>query len=213
MTRRPRPTRTDGEATRARLLEAAGRLFAAGGFAETTNTAIAAEAEADIASINYHFRSRAGLYREVLLEAHRRMITVDELTAIAETAIPPQEKLRAFIARIVEQGVQGQGWHARVLSREVLSPSSHLEFLPVSEIGAKMEIVLRILSEITGLAPQDPALRRSLFSVLGPCAMLLVAAPRISPLADDVLGTDRDVLVEHLCSFALGGLAAIAAAR
>ncbi|WP_240989179.1 CerR family C-terminal domain-containing protein [Salipiger mangrovisoli] len=201
--------RTDGEATRARLLEAAGSLFAEHGFAETTNKAIAAEAEADIASINYHFRSRAGLYREVLVEAHRRIISVEELRAIAGSALPPEQKLRAFIARIIGQGLDGQGWHARVLSREVLSPSSHLDVLPVAEIGAKMEIMLRLLSEITGLAPDDPALRRSLFSVLGPCAMLVVAAPRITPLADDVLGMGPEVLVDHLCRFALGGLRAI----
>ncbi|WP_353474706.1 CerR family C-terminal domain-containing protein [Salipiger sp. H15] len=211
MTGARRPMRTDGEATRARILEAAGELFAEGGFAETTNKAIASRADVDHASINYHFGSRSGLYREVLVEAHRRMISVEDLTAIAEADVPPEEKLRGFIARIVAAVLDGQGWHGKVLSREILSPSSHLDVLPLSEIGAKMRIVLRILSGLTGLPPDDPALRRSLFSVLGPCAMLLVAAPRISPLADDVLTTPREVLVDHLCSFALGGLAAISA--
>ena len=45
MSKARRAVRTDGEATRNRILEAAGELFAAGGYAETTSKAIAARAE------------------------------------------------------------------------------------------------------------------------------------------------------------------------
>jgi TetR/AcrR family transcriptional regulator, regulator of cefoperazone and chloramphenicol sensitivity len=61
-----RSLRADGEATRAKILESAGRLFAAQGYAEATSKEIAADADVDLASINYHFGSRSGLYLTVL---------------------------------------------------------------------------------------------------------------------------------------------------
>lgn len=61
-----REARKDGEATRLRILEAAGELCATLGFGETSNKAVAAKAEVDLASINYHFGSRNGLYQAVL---------------------------------------------------------------------------------------------------------------------------------------------------
>lgn len=209
MTREPRPTRIDGEATRKRILEAAGRLFAETGFAETTNKAIAAQAGADLASINYHFGSRAGLYRAVLIEAHRRIISLDDLERLLAANLTASGKLKRLIARFVMGATAKRGWYAKVLSREILSPSSHLSALSMPEIVAKMEIALAILSEITAIPPDDPALMRCLMSVLAPCAMLLVGQQNISPLPGAVLQMPRRVLIDHLHRFAMGGLEAM----
>lgn len=46
----------------------------ANGFAGAPSKTIAAAAKADMASINYHFGNRDGLYRAVLVEAHHRII-------------------------------------------------------------------------------------------------------------------------------------------
>ena len=65
--------RTDGQATRERILEAAGELIGANGYAQTTAKAVADRAEVSLTLINYHFGGREGLYRAVLIEAHRRL--------------------------------------------------------------------------------------------------------------------------------------------
>ena len=83
-----RASRTDGEATRARILQAAGELFGSRGFAETTSKAVAAHAGVDLASINYHFGSRSGLYQATLIEAHRRLFTVDALSQLVHAPLP-----------------------------------------------------------------------------------------------------------------------------
>ena len=72
MNKPARGLRSDGEATRTRILEAAGELFATTGYAETSNKAIAAHAQVDLASINYHFGNRSDLYQAVLTEADRK---------------------------------------------------------------------------------------------------------------------------------------------
>jgi AcrR family transcriptional regulator len=63
-----RQRRSDGQHTRNCLLEEALRLFAQHGFAGASTRAIALAAHANTASINYHFRDKAGLYRAALLE-------------------------------------------------------------------------------------------------------------------------------------------------
>ena len=209
MTREARALRIDGEATYRRILEAAGSLFAETGFAETTNTAIAARAEADLASINYHFGSRAGLYRATLLEAHRRILSLEDLEALAAADMSPSRKLKHLIAKFVLGATSREGWHARVLAREILAPSSHLRALPMPEISAKMEIALAILGEITAIPRDDPALIRCLMSVLAPCALLLVGPQNISPIPGAVLQMPRQALIDHLHRFAMGGLEAM----
>ena len=109
--RAPRP---DGEATRARILEAAGELFAAHGYAEAASKAIAARAEVDLASINYHFGSRSGLYQAVLAEAHRRLMDVADLQRLAQSRLAATDKLRAVIGHLVGNALSGaENWHQR----------------------------------------------------------------------------------------------------
>lgn len=213
MTKPSRTIRADGDATRKRLLEHAGELFAASGFAETTGKAIAIRAEADLASINYHFGSRAGLYTAVLAEAHRQIVDIEDLRRIAALRLPARDKLRLILKGLVAAAKSPESWHARVLGREILSPSSHFQTLEQQEIRPKLEIILSILGEITGIPFDDPALIRCLVSVGAPCMILIVAGPRLAAPAQQVIMATQEELVEHLYGFALGGLEAIARQR
>lgn len=204
----PRALRADGEATRESILEAAGELLAAAGFAETTNKAIAARAGVDLASINYHFGSRSGLYQSVLVEAHRRLISLDDLRAVDASDIPARDKLRRLIVFLVDAAGTTHGWHAKVLSRELLAPTSHFESLH-AEVLPKLQLALSILSEITSIPASDARLGRCLISVAAPCAMLIVAGQAAFPLAKAVLERPRDELAAHFYSFAMAGLEAI----
>ncbi|MDO5643909.1 MAG: CerR family C-terminal domain-containing protein [Paracoccus sp. (in: a-proteobacteria)] len=208
MTRTQRMLRTDGEATRNRILEAAGVLFSSVGFAETTNKMIATKAQADLASINYHFGSRSGLYQAVLVEAHRRLVNIEHLQQLAAADLPARDKLRVLIEGLVDGATADQGWHAAVLSREFLAPSSHLHVLREAEIDMKLPFVLGILTEITAIPAGDPALLRCLISVVAPCAMLLIVGPNASPFADEIRQMPRKALIDHLHSFAVAGLEA-----
>ncbi len=213
MSKIERTQRTDGSLTYSRILEAAGELFASTGFAETTNKMIAAHADVDLASINYHFKSRNGLYQAVLVDAHRRLLSLDNLQQLVATHVSAREKLKKLIEGLVESATVDQGWPATVLSREFLSPTSHLQALQKNEIPAKLPFVLSILAEITGIPQDDPSLLRCLISVMAPCAMLLVVGPNVSPFADQIHRMPKKVLVEHLYSFAIGGLEAIGGDR
>ena len=59
--------------TRERILKAAERLFADRGYEETSIRAIVTKARVNQAAINYHFKGKDGLYREVLRMAFRAL--------------------------------------------------------------------------------------------------------------------------------------------
>ncbi|HEX4512191.1 MAG TPA: TetR family transcriptional regulator, partial [Polyangiaceae bacterium] len=131
--------RADGEATRARILDEATKLIAASGFAYTSNKEIAAKARVDLASLNYHFGSRGGLYEAVLVEAHRKLAPIEELERIAAADVPAEEKLRALIDKLLSHRGGPAGRYASVVAREVQSPSIHLRVLERREIAPKLD--------------------------------------------------------------------------
>lgn len=205
----PPGLRADGELTRARILNAAGELFASTGYAETRNKAIAAHAGVDQASINYHFGNRSGLYRAVLVQAHHQLVNLEELQQLLDSKLPPATQLRVLIERLVEHATQDPpSWQLRVLAREVLAPSSHLQVVFQNVALPKIQLVKRLLSQITGIPETDPALVRCLLSVGAPCLMLLVRGRSAPGSWQEIFEMPAAVVADHLYRFALAGLEA-----
>lgn len=92
-----RSRRRDGDLTKAKIIEAAGHLIAQEGLAQTTNKAIAQLAQVDLAAINYHFEGRDGLYKAVLVEAHRHYIDEQQLAELVQSSLSPTRKLEVFL--------------------------------------------------------------------------------------------------------------------
>lgn len=212
MGRAARGLRVDGEITRTRILETAGRLFATAGYAETTGKVIAARAGVDQASINYHFGSRNGLYEAVLREAHGRLIKLADLQQLAGSPLPAVAKLRVLIDQLVARAQGGtDGWHLQVLARELMAPSSHLRALFRTELLPKLSAVRSILSGITSIPADDPALTRSLLNVVAPFLMLFIGGRSSMPgPVQEILRMPHQQIVEHLHGFALAGLKGVA---
>lgn len=207
---RRREVRADGVETRERIVEAAGRIFARTGYADATAKSIAKRARVSLTSINYHFEGRQGLYRAVLIEAHARLISLTDLRDLAASKSPPAAKLEALIGQLVWQATSPPaGWHMDVLAREILAPSPHIGALFETAVPAKLEIVIRVLSEITSIPPHEPALLRCFLSTLAPCIMLLLVARGAPGPLHDLRSMPADVITRHLVSFALAGLKAI----
>ncbi|MFV3331156.1 TetR/AcrR family transcriptional regulator [Pseudomonas sp. NY15437] len=202
-----RESRKDGEATRIRILEAAGELFSALGFAETSNKAVAAKAEVDLASINYHFGSRNGLYQAVLEEARRRFLDIADLQRIIQSAQPAPDKLLALTELVVRKASRGrESWHLRVLAAEALAPSSHGQEVLHPQKALKLTLLKQLFSEITTIPSDDPALVPCILSVTAPWAMLLIGPRGGQGALRDILQMPGDVVTAQLYSFTLAGL-------
>src|SRR5690349_9980692 len=113
----------DRAATRQRLLEAAGEVFADVGFQRATVRDICQRAGANVAAVNYHFRDKEGLYGEVLRYAHQAAMAenVEAIEAMRSGAAMPAEQrvrifIRTFLLRAFHPGKQC--WHGKLVARE-----------------------------------------------------------------------------------------------
>ncbi|WP_415712780.1 TetR/AcrR family transcriptional regulator [Maridesulfovibrio sp.] len=83
--------------TKERILEAASRVFCEKGFKATTVRDICAEAEANVAAINYHFGDKLKLYHQVLKLWMEEMMTgADRQQGITDISTI-EERLRAYV--------------------------------------------------------------------------------------------------------------------
>jgi AcrR family transcriptional regulator len=157
-----RTQRTDGNTTRLHILETAGQLFAERGFAEATSKEICTRAGTNMAAINYHFNGRDGLYEAVLIEAHRQLVSIDELVSLASVPTDPRLKLRAFLTHLIEMGSQPKApWGFRVVLREALSPSPAMPVMIKQAVLPKAKLLRGLLGAIMGLPDDHPSVQRS----------------------------------------------------
>ena len=211
--------REDGATTKAQILEAAGEVFAEKGFDRATGKEIAERAGSNSAAVNYYYGGIEGLYADVLVEAHRRLLTYDRLVALAEGPGEPTEKAQKPHRPDRSQDHRtrrSSSWALRVLGREILSPSSVFPVLVKQEILPKKLVVTGIIGEILGRPHDDPVVTRCALNIIAPFAMLLVGNRQIFtqvlPGFNSGEPEVQEQIVEHFQRFALAGLTATAAA-
>ncbi|WP_313307170.1 TetR/AcrR family transcriptional regulator [Stutzerimonas balearica] len=205
-----RTGRQDGESTRRRILLAAGQLFAERGYADTTSKAICELAPCNMAAVNYHFGSREGLYRTVLQEMHKHLISYDQLQQLMQSPGEAADKLAALIDALTLNFANGERWQARLWARELLAPSPFLAELLEREAMPKVRLVKALLGEITGIPTQAPAMQRCLFSVMSPYLTLQVISREIPTPLTELFEQPTADLARHLKLFIRAGLEAVA---
>ncbi|MBB3285099.1 MULTISPECIES: CerR family C-terminal domain-containing protein [unclassified Rhizobium] len=203
--------RQDGAATRTSLLEAGGAVFAEFGFDRATAKEIALRAGTNAAAVNYHFGGIEALYEDVLAEAHHRLMSYDVLARMINADIDPKEKLRRFIGLLVTVVRTGNesSWPAKVIVRELIAPTPHIDKLRREEIEPKKALLFGVIAQILGVPPDHPLVAQAALSTMAPCFMLLVAEKRVSEIIP-ALGRDAttdEELADRLVRFTLGGLA------
>lgn len=207
-----RKTRSDGDKTKERILKVTLALFAKHGFAETENKEIAKKAKVDIASINYHFGSRKGLFEAVLIRAHQNLVSLEALEAIQRSDMTPEEKLRGVFNLITGAARRGERASLQVISRSVIAPGAALETLFKEEARPKLQVILQIVSEITGFPVGDPRLIHCIASAIAPAFLFFVFGSRFPGPFGALTKMPQSELDDRLTVFALGGLRATAAA-
>jgi len=210
---RRRTVRAHGARTRARLIEVAGQLFAEHGFDGTTGQAICRRAGTHAGSIVYHFGGMAGLYREVLDEAQRRLVSTEALQAAVAAQPTPQRKLEAFLSLIVAAlASRASGsWPGKLFGREFVNPSALYGAEHDRTLRMRASMLRSIVGALAGLPPQNPAVARACLSTMAPCALMLLADRRkLRRVFPELRLTPAQAaqMTRHLMTFALAGIAA-----
>jgi len=200
--------RADGDNTRQQILETAGQLFADLGYGGTTSKLICEECGCNVAAVNYHFGSRDGLYSSVLVESHRRLIGFNTLLDITKLNDDPREKLSRVVDTFID-GMDSDQWHSRLFIREIMTPSVFIDEMIEREAIPKFSLVKMLISEITGIDANDPAISLTVLSAIGPCMLLLVGHRDNMCRVMGNIWEDKAALKSHLKSFLFAGLDAM----
>lgn len=205
-----RAQRSDGRSTRAVVLEAAGKVFAERGFAEATSKEICERAGTNGAAVNYYFGGKEGLYEEVLIEAHRQMLSLEDLNRIIASEATPGRKAPCV-----------PGAH---------HPYRHERFraLGDQDIPARTGLALALCAQIHhnggipeipetpgtdtghhGPSPDSPAMQRATALVALPCMGLILFPEKLRTLMLPATAGDAEGLLEDMLAYMLGGLRAL----
>jgi AcrR family transcriptional regulator len=206
------------DATRRQLLEAAGEVFAEAGFRNATVREICQRAGANVAAINYHFGDKETLYMEVLRYAHSRALEKYPILLDVGENAPPERKLYGFVhsllLRIFEKGPNS--WHGRLMSREMIEPTSALDSLIEERIRPMSSVLWKIIGEILDCPPTDERVLHCAFSVVSQCVFYNHCRPAVGKLFPNLLPQDRagiEILAKHITEFSLAAMKAIASAN
>ena len=204
--KKERKNRCDGDATRAVLIEAAGRLFAERGFARTSAKDICAAAGVGAAAVNYHFNGKDGLYEAVVREAHDRLVDVRGLEVSA--GIPASQRLQRLLARFAAAGGEGD-WAVPLLVREVFGGGASSGPLP-GVVLPKKRVVERLVAESLGRDPGDPVAQHALALAFLPCVGLLLVPRELRAKIMPALDADPEAFRQSFARWLSAGLAELA---
>jgi AcrR family transcriptional regulator len=197
---------TERADTKTRILDAAEKLFGIKGFEATSLRDITAEAQVNLAAVNYHFQSKDCLIDAVIA---RRIEPVNrkrmEMLEAAGPDAELEEILRAFLAPLLEQELEGV---VPLLGRMLSEPNQFVERVYKKHLVP----VSRRFNEALGRAlPDLPAAERlwRLYFSVGVMTHLLSWARVLPELSGGLcqLG-DRRALVERVVAYSAAGFRA-----
>ncbi len=138
--------------SRDRILEIAKEEFAKNGYENASLREICKKAEANLGLIKYYFKSKKGLYLELIqnfmLEKEKNF-TLIKKNSIKEN---PSKSLHTFIKNILYSfNPDGSdNWFQLLIQHELLNPSSNLEKFFLKKFHTDLEELELVFKEITG---------------------------------------------------------------
>jgi TetR/AcrR family transcriptional regulator, regulator of cefoperazone and chloramphenicol sensitivity len=152
--------------TRDRVMRAAERLFAERGFNDVTVREICSAARANVASVNYHFGDKLGLYREVMQEAIAAMREATDAAREAGEGLAAPDRLRTYVSLFLHRLLTpGREWIHKLIQREMSDPTPALDDLVDRGLRPRLEYLSSIIAEMVGRAPTDQRVLLCVMSV------------------------------------------------
>jgi TetR/AcrR family transcriptional regulator, regulator of cefoperazone and chloramphenicol sensitivity len=198
--------------TRQRLLDAAAHLFAEHGFNHVTIRDICTAAGANVAAVNYYFRDKWGLYKEVLQGIIDQSKRTYESAHEAVPGMSPEDRLRKYIRVFLHHIVGGgkEPCHGKLMGREMVDPTPGLDLFVEQVIRPNSARVGALVSELMGVPVTDPRVGMCVGSIQ--TQMVGYASPVVPRLVPGLKFTPEviDAMANHIAEFSLAGIRAIA---
>lgn len=155
--------------TRARIIEAAGPIFAEKGFRDATIREICDTAGVGLASVNYHFRDKQHLYVHVVEAAFDEMVRLRPPLKDWPPGTPPEERLLEWIERLANQvlATLKDSWQDRLLGREIQEPTPACKKVLHRQIDRELLPLDAILADALPPDAGPTERRRFAISIIG----------------------------------------------
>jgi AcrR family transcriptional regulator len=195
--------------TRDRILEAAGELFAEGGFRGATVRMICDRAKVNVSAIKYHFGGKEELYSEVLNYWHEFATKkYPPLLGVSEES-PSEDQLRAFIRsllfRLLDKGKPA--WFGKLMAREMAEPTKAFDHMVKEVMGPLIRLLVSIVQKIVGTPVSEEELLRCCTSIIGQCVYYYNARYMAQLFRQDVsIPEEIEKIADHIIRFSLKGL-------
>ena len=197
------------DATRDRLIEAAGAVFADRGYQSATIRDICRRAGANVAAVNYTFGDKMGLYTEVLRHSLRASRTA-ALTAALDARLTPEERIRRVIrARLLSLCGEGRpDWHFRLVMHEFSQPTPAMARVVDEGMRPVYERMREAVGQILGLPRTHETTRLTVNSIIGQVIFYSFSRPVLARLQSELKFTPRqlDRIAEHIAEFSIAYL-------
>src|ERR1700689_289610 len=104
-------------ATRQKLVDSAGPIFAEKGYYSATVREICKRAGANVAAVNYHFRDKEELYHAVFKQAHCNSIDETAAAVTGAANLRPRERLHVYVKSFLQRLLDDckPSWMARLM--------------------------------------------------------------------------------------------------
>ena len=196
--------------TKQKLLETASEVFAEQGFRNARVRDICQRAGANVASINYHFGDKEGLYREALHFAFFSLAGENPTEWVGAGDGTAEDGIYALIKSLLSQ-LLGEGKTAcypRMITREMVEPTDAITEVIDKGIRPQVDALFKLLRLLLGRRVSDQKLRRCASSIFGQCMFYHFAQPAILQLRlEKKLGPRSvDALARHITEFSLAAL-------
>lgn len=198
-----------GDNTREQILDAAGPIFADSGF-DATVREICKAAGVNLAAVNYYFGDKHQLYVETVRRAYKLRSTQVPMPSWPNDA-NSAEKLTGYISTLITRlvGLDKAPWPTRLLTREVLQPTSACKDLVEEYFRPQFDSLLEILDEVVPGSTPLCQRQQLAFSIIGQCLFYRFAGGVVTMLvtpADVEQHYDVKQLARHIASFSLSAL-------
>jgi AcrR family transcriptional regulator len=200
-----------GSDTMRRILAAAAEEFARRGFASARVRQIVDAARVNLASVNYYFGGKEGLYGATL----RHLASGRRRAPPQRRGRSPQQRLHrevyAILARYI--GTRQPSPLSRIFAHEVMNPTAHLEQLIEDLMRPTLERLRGIVRELAGDEVSDSNVAHAVMSVTGQCIFYLTSRGAVEHLHPELTrGPDAcKRLARHITDFSLAGIARLQA--
>lgn len=209
-------TEDEARSTREKIIDAAGDVFGLRGFKAATIREICKKADVNIASVNYYFQGKEGLYREVARDLIAKTFNRYPVARETESEAPPEKRLRTFIQAVFHRllapgGLSGYPGKGQLVARELADPSPILDGIVEDFIRPTARALGEIVTVLLGPAASERDVMKCQVSVIGQCFHYAMARPILTRLARFELSDEAmlDELAAHVTEFSLSGIAGI----